>query len=107
MSPNAAVQNIIVYNNNMTFTSERGQFSRRSFIPDCSHFNFQSHVTHESASGAQVMSQVYDFIAHTVTHILCCPKHHKPFLFSYQLSTPAPSSRILSCYLGPDINLGI
>ena len=49
-----AVQNIIVYNNNMTFPLERGQFSRRSFIPDCSHFNFQSHVTHEMASGAQV-----------------------------------------------------
>ena len=55
------------------------------------------------------MSQVYDFIGHTVplTHILCCQKHHKPFLFSYQLSTPAPSSRILPRYLGPDINLGI
>ena len=41
------------------------------------------------------------------SRLLCCQKHHKPFLFSYQLSTPTPASCILPPYLGPDITMRI
>ena len=61
-----SVQVIIVYNNNITFPAERGQFSRRSFYTQL--FSFQFSIPCLTRDGpwapGDLMSQVYGFITH-------------------------------------------